>query len=113
MLLVKIVGVWVATGSDLGNTTLVQALGLTTNLLGGLGWSTCPLCLTKSKGEGWDQDKDGWSLGSAEGAGVDKGEAKEALTSGGALCQMPTLFKQSHYCSPCFMYWVSAQSAIK
>ena len=66
MLLVKIVGVWVATGSDLGNITLVQALGLTTNLLGGRGRSTCRLCLTKSNGKGWDQDKDGWSLGSAE-----------------------------------------------
>lgn len=67
MLLVKTMGVWVAVGSDLGNITPVRALGLTINLPGGLGRSTCPLCLAKRKVKGWDQDKDGWSLGSAEG----------------------------------------------
>lgn len=37
MLLVKIMRVWVAVHSGLGDITLVQALGLTIKLLGGLG----------------------------------------------------------------------------
>ena len=81
MLLVKIMGVWVAVRSGLGDITLVQALGLTIKLLGGLGRSTCPLCF-KSKGKGWDQDKAGWSLGSTEGRVWTKGWQRGADQAG-------------------------------
>ena len=48
MLLVKIMGVWAVVGSDLGNIPLMQVLGLTINLLGGLGQGICPLSVSSS-----------------------------------------------------------------
>ena len=84
MLLVKIMGVWVAVRSGLGDITLVQALGLTIKLLGGLGRSTCPLCF-KSKGMDGTRTRLAGVWGAQRGGSGQRG-GKEVLTRQGSLC---------------------------